>query len=460
MRKIVLAMALVAVALLAIPGAVGAAGMPSYRDPDGRSPGREPGAARAMQAPAGYVPLGVMLGGAALSGRVRDFNDLNGVAATIEWWAQDATSAWVGGETTTDINGLYSFVSVQTTADTGELWVTPDPDTDAWYWGRYGMAWTEGSAYTVDFLPGAVSLSLNRGGPWEAWDSARVHVWSKPADDNGVNVGFSRVSDPYSEGDEGYAGSVHALPGTGFDAAVNFWADEGLEIPFSGTVSNGLVTSPGLVADESQAQRIYIRKPYWGSGKPGTRLSVDMWGFPAGWENDVLGYSDTPSGVWRQLKTWTAPGGEVFMPVTVPTSARPGYSYWIGADHTNGIAALFLETPFQVCTLNASRTAVRSGGAVKLSGVIPTQGHWGSQAGRTKRVIVWKSRTQSIVPQRPGGGNSLRGWIRVGSFKADGLGRYHTGYLHPTRTTNYIVWYPGDDWYWSAFTSVRKVAVR
>jgi hypothetical protein len=46
----------------------------------------------------------------------------------------------------------------------------------------------------------------------------------------------------------------------------------------------------------------------------------------------------------------------------------------------------------------------------------------------------------------------------VGRVKANGLGRY-ARFLRPTRTTWYVVRYPGDDWYWHAYTSVLKVRV-
>jgi len=100
---------------------------------------------------------------------------------------------------------------------------------------------------------------------------------------------------------------------------------------------------------------------------------------------------------------------------------------------------------------------VRPGTSVRLTGIVPTQGHVGSKAGKTKELYVFARTTPA---GQPGAGNpTKKGWKLVGTCKANGLGKYTTSRLRPTRSTWYVVYYPGDDWYWGAFTSVVKVTV-
>jgi len=61
---------------------------------------------------------------------------------------------------------------------------------------------------------------------------------------------------------------------------------------------------------------------------------------------------------------------------------------------------------------------------VKLRGVVPVKGHWGSTAGIRKYVWIYKRTKSASAP--------------------------------PTR---YVARYAGDDQYWRAYTSVRKVRV-
>jgi len=133
--------------------------------------------------------------------------------------------------------------------------------------------------------------------------------------------------------------------------------------------------------------------------------------------------------------------------VTVPKTAKPGYTYWFGSRHKDGV--LYLETPFQVSRLKASRTTVSSGGSVKLTGVVPTQGHWGSTAGKVKRCALFKS-TRSAT----------KGYKFVKYVKANGLGVFNAGYQKPARTTWYLVYYPSDKWYWADVTTPVKITVR
>ena len=198
--------------------------------------------------------------------------------------------------------------------------------------------------------------------------------------------------------------------------------------------------------------------PYWGSGKPGTVAKVRHWNFPADWTLDFYGYGETPSGLpEKSYGSLLTTGADPFTKtVTIPTRATPGYWYVLQTNHRDG--ALTLDTPFQVCTLKSSKAAVRRGGSIKLRGIIPTEGHWGSTPGKVKYVTIYR-RTRSVSAAPKVWNPTTRGWTKVARIRASGLGKYTSAYLKPTRTTWYVVRYSHDNWYYGGYTSVLKVRV-
>ena len=151
----------------------------------------------------------------------------------------------------------------------------------------------------------------------------------------------------------------------------------------------------------------------------------------------------------QQLRTVT---------VTIPSTATPGYDYDIHVVRTDSDSALDIETYYQVASLKASAKSIRHGGSVRLTGVVPTQGHEGGTAGKTKPIVVYQ-RTKS-AGQPTVWNAASKGWHKVATLKASGLGKYTSHLLHPSRTTWYVVRYPGDNWYFAGYTSVIKVTVK
>jgi hypothetical protein len=144
--------------------------------------------------------------------------------------------------------------------------------------------------------------------------------------------------------------------------------------------------------------------------------------------------------------------------VTIPSTATPGYDYDLHVYRADGASGLDLTTYFQVASLKASPTSARRGRSVRLSGIVPTQGHMGTTLGKAKYVTLYQ-RTKAAGP--PTAWNAAaKGWHKVGTLRANGLGKYQSHLLHPLRTTWYVVRYPGDTWYYAGYTSVIKVAVR
>ena len=123
-------------------------------------------------------------------------------------------------------------------------------------------------------------------------------------------------------------------------------------------VSPGSQAGPGQTAYQSQAQRVWMDD--WGSGKPGTRTWLALNNYPNGWLNYIGGVADWPSAAKpRDFGTFTTTGSTShdWKSITIPSTAPPGYAYWMWANHDGG--PLSLSTWFQVCTLKPSRSAVR-----------------------------------------------------------------------------------------------------
>ena len=396
--------------------------------------------------------------GAGITGTVKDFWGFPASGTLVTWWVPNGAGGWVKGSTATDPDGLYAFSAVPATTGSGEIWLAREPKAAAWQLGRYGMTWADGSNNVFDWQPGSVSFSILRGGPWQVWKYAYAYVWTDPADGNGSGAAYMRAADTYSRDDEGWNGSMQVLPGSGDGAVVYFWMNEGVEVPFAGVVEAGANSATSIVASEDVATRMNTMQSYWDSGKPGKRLILELQHLPTASIWQLKGRSDYPAnGAWTGLGKFTAPVSAVNRTVTIPKSAKPGYFYWIALDHVNGLGALSLQVPFQVCTLKASSASVARGSSVRLSGIVPVDGHWGAKRGTPKTVVLYKG--PNSQPQPRTWEPSRNNYTKVGSFRTDGYGRFRTSAVRVNGTTTFIVRYPGDATYWRGYTTPVLVKV-
>jgi hypothetical protein len=396
-------------------------------------------------------PLGVLsVGTAGLNGHVYDgsLSPLNGAWVV---WSAPVGADWNGGQFVTAADGAYSFTDADAANGQGELLVFSPNTANGFIYERYGASWLDPGPTTFDFQAGIVPLTADRSAPWGVWSECWFVFEGSDAQTSVLSVQYVDPSDT-STSPVVYNGNV--LAGSYTAGSVNFWPDEGLEFSPPSVSAGG--TASDVTVDEANASRTSVANPWWASGKPGTSVKVAMGNFPAGWTVDFSGYSDWPPSAptktfWPTTTTGVA---NQFRTLTVPTTATPGYDYWIGEQHRGG--PLYLETPFQVASLKPSAATIRRGATVTLTGVIPTRGHQGSTAGLRKTVVLYKRTTSAGQPLSY---SSPKGWTKVASFMASGLGKY-TFRQRPARTTYYIVRYPGDGWYWRAFTSVIHVTVR
>ena len=62
------------------------------------------------------------------------------------------------------------------------------------------------------------------------------------------------------------------------------------------------------------------------------------------------------------------------------------------------------------------------------------------------------ARADLVEPERAGS--------RSARSRRNGFGAYTTPYFKPLKTLTLVVRYPGDDWYYDAYTSTQKISVR
>ncbi|NLE22114.1 MAG: hypothetical protein GX624_04960 [Actinobacteria bacterium] len=451
MRRLLVAATLCAALLL--PAAAAYAAPPAHPG-DGHHTAGGPAASPAglpdvRPAAPRFVPLARQFnpGAATISGTLRDFWNVPVAGRDIEWWGEDDDGRWYWNGTVTGAAGSYSMTAMPTT--NGEVYAYPSDDSVL---GFQAQEWADGGTRQLDFSPGRILVRADLGGDWaDAFQYLQVRVWG---------------TDRYSYGEVPADGTLHpeavvnANSGTYYWGSAKFFADEGVEFESTITVPAFAQAGGSVQVDQASAQRIWSTSPRWASCKPGTSVRIVRTNFPAGWVNQVTGYTDDPKGSGSKVfgNRMSSGAAQQALTVKIPATAKPGYTYWIGFQHVNGIGTLYLETPIQLCTMKPSRTKIKKGAKIRVTGVVPTEGHWGSKAGKRKRVTLWWHKGTAKVPTK--WDPRKQGWIGVTSVKCNGLGAYKTPYFKPPRTGTFVLQYSGDNWYWGAFSSTKKVTVR
>lgn len=364
------------------------------------------------------------------------------------------------GYASTNASGHVDLTGVpEATSKSGEVTVYLDNTSDYGMYDLNNMSWPA-TGFNGGLQPGRLPFTLVRDDDgWYPWSSARVRLW---AQNPGGEIHLARTDIPQTGSTTtGYARTISTGPESLIGGSIYFWDDEGMELPVDGVqVSSGAQASPSQTVSQTDAQRLWMDD--WGSGKPGTTTWLVLDNYPAGWVNQVYGVADYPSSAKvKSFGSFTSTGAATDgKRMTIPSTAAPGYAYWVLASHDSG--PLSLQTKFQTCTLKPSKATVSKGAAIALSGIVPIKGHYGSKKGTPKYVTIYKTTSAKVAKYRPAkaGGATVRGWTKVGKVRTDGLGKYRKGSIRPSRTTWYCAWYPRDVQYWGAWTSVAKVAVR
>jgi hypothetical protein len=450
MKRLFLAAAVCAALLL--PAAAAVASMPHSQIAGKQRPGGgRPAAGESARTKAQFVPLGESLAGTTtVSGYVYDsyHSPLAGIDVA---WNSLVSGSLTYGTGTTDGSGHYS-VGADATAD-GAIWAYPSDGSE---FARGGRTWTAGGSDLVDLYPGRVEFTAFRGGPWadDPTSEVTLRLWGATEYSRGTVTPATPTSTPF--------GIVDVLDGTYNEGgSVKWFWNEGLELTEPITVTSGAQPLDLVAVSEDYAQRVWIKAPYWASGKPGATVTVNRQNFLTGWRSFVTGYSDDPrQSAYKEYGTRVSQSGynETFR-VKIPSTAKPGYRYFIGLQHvdeSDNPLPLYIEDGYQVCTVKPSKTRITRNTRIRVTGIVPTAGHWGSQLGARKKVyLLWHKGTASVPT------TSTKGWYRVGRYvKCTGSGAYTTPYFNVPATGTFCVFYEGDDWYWPAYSSTVKVTVR
>ena len=462
-RSLVAVTLVVAIILLAVP-AVASAGS-GHRD----GPPRQalPTKAALMSPRAalqgirpGFVPAPQALGTletADVAGTVLRYDGTPLANARMLWWIDSGD--YPEGSASTDALGKYQFSGIPVADGDGTVRVDAADGSLSMAW--WDLTWTSPGPTGFDFQPGAFEIWAQAGGPWGR-RTYGMYVDS-------ISVGQSGGGWAATQSSELYA-LAPAFPGSLIVGDVYFHGDEGLEIPgLDGATVVAGETVPGLITvQQSKAQRVWtgtgnnaLTGP-WGSGKPGSAHRLWLQNYPAGWDNQILGWaSGGDAEAFKSFGVPTTTGESKYaMRLKIPAEVTPGFAYAIELMHLNG-GTLTLDTWFQVCSLEAGRTTVAGGQKVGLRGVIPIQGNKGRGGGKPSRVYCWVHEGKAGQPTTLAT-RQLRaqGWKYVGSVRTDDSGAYTMPTVRPEQTSTYVVRYPGDGWYYPAYTSPLTITVK
>lgn len=423
------------------------AGLRAALTPRSRAHGRA-----ALHARASVLAVPMTTGPCTVTGQVLALDGSAEAGAEVDLWYTDAAdNDQYIGTATTDAQGDFTYTGAPATTQ-GEIdaYFTDDNGCQSW-----NDTFTQNGPNNFTLRPGATTAEVLRTDSYDGWGWSEARIDTYGTDGGGTTW----VTDSSNA-----TVTTHALVmAPDYDYAVAYpYANQGIEwnAPETLPVTPGTSDGQTMTFDEANGRTAWIESPYWQSGKAGSTVWLYFNNWPKGYEAAFYGYSQWPA--TAPTKDWnffvTCQGKDFLRKMTLPKST-PGYDYelhiWRYDDESS---ALDLTTYFQVASLKASHATVHAGGAVRLSGVIPTQGHLGSEVGKIKFVTVYQ-RTKAAGP--PSAWNpGAKGWRKVATVRANGYGAYTGPVLHPRHTTWYVVRYPGDGWYYRAYTSVIRVAVR
>ncbi len=388
-----------------------------------------------------------------ISGNVLDFGGAGVQGAEVDWgyWTTAGDYTYGGDYYPTDTSGYFSFTGIPGGHTFNGL---PSDELDVYYPTGAGLNtlfdWALDFATTSAYpmQPGHVSMTL-----------ANV-----PADAT-VEVRAGNDDEGYARGDvtlASNAGTACSLAATDVNDLTAYgyyvdhsgalydmvWAaDEWLGTPMP--VAAGGTGANTVALDWDNAQGAWLAGPLCRhSGAPGRALTMVIADWPAGETASFEGWYGTSldtfySGYSGMTVTSTDPTAAYTKSLKVYSKAPVGV-YEIDTYRSDTPSLLDMWDLYQVTSFKASTGSIRVGHAVRLSGKVPGSG-----------TATLYSVTKKVTSQPSA--LSAKGWHKVGSVKIKS-GKFTTAYLHPKRTTWYVIKYKGSA-FW-AFTQIVKVTVR
>jgi len=463
MKRLVLAATLCAVVLLGLATAASAEPFKAKHSP---LPKRAP---HTTQGPLRHTPQAKQAGTGTINLTLLKFLSSSDAVGNADIFCSVA-DYWYG-DVTNDA-GKVTFTGVPAADGDGYLSADFSGLNYSTSYELLNLTWpAAGKAYTL--RPTHLQINLERSNePWNTWEDVTIACSIY----NGGEEYKATTNEPVPSSMSIIPTIIDAIAPTdgtysNIKVAAKFWNNQGVEVSRSGNtiyVAGSTLSPPGgaITLDQSNAQM--IMSGGWGSGKPGSKQTMALEKYPAGWVNEIYGFADAPKSIYKSFGMMTMNGAaRQTKKITIPKNAPAGYGYVIGAEHIGG--PLDLYDWFQVCTLKPSKANVRKGSSIKLSGIVPIQGHLGSVKGKAKSVTIYQTTSAKVGKSQPkymGGakykwaGKGKNTWKKVATVRTNRLGKYVKKSLKPNKTTWYCVWYPGDNWYYPSWTSPAKVTVR
>jgi hypothetical protein len=392
-----------------------------------------------------------------ISGHVLDFAGDPVQGAEVDWgfWS-DAAGGYTAGGTNypadTGADGAFAFTDISGGHTYGG---NPSDELDVYYnppateyaleamiqWSLDFATNNDATPYSYEVQPAQANITL----------ANYPYTWAEVRAGND-NEGYARA-DVLLTGD---AGVASVLPSTSFDDVSAYMylsgysdADyvmcpfniESLVAPMS--VSAGATAVSTIPLDGDNAQWAYFAGPLCRhSGAAGRTLTMVLQDWPV---NETAGFqgwygADLDNAYnYSTTKTSSSATATYNVPLKVYAHAPVGV-YEVDAYSTTSLADMW--DLYQVTTCKASASSIYLGHAVRLSGKVPGSGT------ATLYSVTKKATSQpaSLTPS----------WHKVGSYKISS-GKFVTPYLHPKRTTWYVVKYKGYA-FW-AYTQIVKVRV-
>jgi len=391
----------------------------------------------------------------AISGHVRDFNGDPVLGAEVDWGWWD-NGYWFGGSNypgDTGADGKFNFAALAGNPGSDDLSVYYPLGTGVGTWSMESWALdftanNDTTLFSYEMQPAQVNLTVAHA------PSTKIDVLA-----GNESVGFAQS---VVQLDAGGSGTASVLPMSNFDDVLE---SAYTPLPPSNpkvvyvvcrSQAESLAASPVSLAagatapdtvdlDWSAAQHSVMAGPLCRhSGKPGTKATMVLSGWPVNEIAGFWGYDGVHSGVFKG--SWTSLGADQTktLSLTIPKTAPVGL-YEIDTYRTDAPDSLVdMWDYYQVCTFKASASSILHGHAVRLSGKVPGTGS----------VTIYS--TWHKVSAAPGT-LAASGWHKVGVYKTSS-GRFTSSLLHPTRTMCYVAKYKGLAF--QAFTSVVRVGVR
>lgn len=356
----------------------------------------------------------------------------------------------------TDQSGYYSMQDVPVGRSTIKAYY-PNPGVELTYRDRVLV---EGGN-SVSFWPGAVTWTSTPGGPWSGWSDLHIVLGGR---DSGHDAGTSSSQRFHDASGTGVAWSLPGELSWGQcyygENEVSIWASEDVT-PFP--VMPG-VLSPGAIpfAQESAA-RMWIVRPRWRSGNPGTVMKVRFTNWPESTRLNLTGWDASfPVTTWNDTAydVTETPVAKTF-DLKIPTAATVGKLFmtvgegWATEHH----APTQVSTLFQTSSFKADRTRITKGRAIRLRGRVPVWEPGDTGMGTPKAVTIW-ARARGAIDAPAAWNPTNEGWRKVATVRTDRYGRFAAPALRPGRSTTYVCRYPGDSLHFRAYTSLVRVTVR